>query len=344
MSNYGDLSQISDIHSISRISRVSCSRLMGRADSLRNIFERQCSFTRNSSRNITNLNQGTNYLQKIIRCFNQCEESISEHVKSKIILECIKEAALNVKGILSENVVNKLKGLLLIHECNKYMHMPSTSNNLHEKLTVLGIRDLPNYVLSYEEIINVKCYTETLLREKIHSFILRYDSLGGNMKEIMRSTESNVRTTLFDIHEVQMLEWKDKIEEMCSQYEVDIVKYRTLINKWKNLKYKDTNAIYLQKAEYILLQAQVAQVQAKITKLTCIMRMYKETPVTIDAYKILNAAIDEKLFVTMNEVKEKENLKKHYESLQNSEYDEVLKTYLYFCKAIKIKKQILENM
>ncbi|XP_043255624.1 uncharacterized protein LOC122399196 [Colletes gigas] len=343
MDNCSDISQISDIHSISRISRVNCSRLMGKIDSLQNLSEQQCSFTWNSSRNTLSHNQGSNHLQKIAKCLTQCEESIGEHVKSKIILECIKEASLNIKGTLCENVVSKLKGLLLIHELNKYMYMPSILKNLQESI-ILGITDLPKYTLSCEEVIDVKCYVETLLRERIHSFILRYEYLGGNVKEAIRSTECNVHKTLFEIHDVEMLQWKDKIEEICAQYETDIMKYRTLIDKWNKLKYKDVNQIYLERAEFVLLQAQVAEVQAKITKFKCIMRMYKETPVTIDAYRILNATIDEKLFITTNEFKEKENLNKQYESLKNSEYDEVLKTYLHFCKAIKTKKQILENL
>ncbi|XP_076173161.1 uncharacterized protein LOC143149540 isoform X2 [Ptiloglossa arizonensis] len=317
---------------------------MGKIDFLQNTSEQQCSFTLNTSKNTTNSNQGTNHLQKIAKSLTLCEESIGEHAKSKIILACIKEASLNQKGILSENVISKLKGLLLIHEFNKYMHLPSTLKNIQEKLTVLGITDLPKYVLNREEIIDIKCYVEMLLREKIHKFILRYEYLGGNMKEVTRSTECNVRKSTFDNHEVQMLQWKDKIEEICAQYEIDIVKCRTLMNKWNNLKYEDTNQIYLERAEYILLQAQVAEVQAKITKLTCIKRMYEETPVTIDAYRMLHEAVVEKLFITANEVKEKENLKKQYESLQNPEYNEVLKSYLHLCKVIKTKKQILEKL
>lgn len=164
------------------------------------------------------------------------------------------------------------------------------------------------------------------------------------MKEVLRSTDCNMRKKLFEPHDVQLLQWKDKIEELCAQYGADIMKCRILINNWNQLKYKETSRSYFEKAEYILLQAQVAEVQAKITKLSCIMRMYKETPVTIDAHRILNSAIDEKLFAIMNEIKEKENLKKQYENLQNTEYDEILKTYLHFCKAIKKKKQILEQL
>nr|XP_003707062.1 PREDICTED: uncharacterized protein LOC100883490 [Megachile rotundata] len=344
MSSFSDLSQISDITSISRVSRSNCSRIIGRVDSLQSLFEQQCSFTHNASRNAINPHQGINHLEKTIKSLISCEESISDHIKNKIILECIKEASMNKKETLSEDVVIKLKGLLLIHDVNKYMHLSSVSKDMQEELNVLGITDLPTYNFSYEEMLDIKCYVETLLREKIHDYILRYEQMGGNMKSLLRTRDFNTHKKLFEPHEVQILHWKDKVEELSAQYETDIVKCKTLMDKWNQHKYEDVNQIYLEKAEYILLRAQVAEVQARITKLSCIMKMYKETTVTIDAYKVLNAIMDEKLSTVTNEVKEKVNLKQQYENLQNTEYDEVLQTYLQFCKAIKTKKQILQKL
>ena len=344
MSRFTDLSQLSDLQNISRISRLNCSRMMGRVDSLQNLYEPQHSFTSNASRNVTNSNQGTVQTQKAVKYLTLCEESIGEYAKSKIILDCLKEASLNAKRSLSAGVVTKLQGLLQIHEVNKYMHLPSNSKNAQEESMVLGITDLPKYDFTYEETLSIKCCVETILREKIQKFLLRYEELGGNMKEVLRSTDCNMRKKLFEPHDVQLLQWKDKIEELCAQYRADIAKCRILINNWNQLKYQDISRTYSEQAEYMLLQAQVAEVQAKITKLSCIMRMYKETPVTIDAHRILNTAIDEKLFAVMNEIKEKENLKKQYENLQNTEYDEILKTYLHFCQAIKKKKKILEQL
>ncbi|CAL7943166.1 unnamed protein product [Xylocopa violacea] len=341
MNSFSDLSQMSDLQSISRISRVNCSRICGRIDSLQNLFE-HCSLSNNISKNT--VNQGSNHLEKIVKSLTLCEENIGDYIKSDIILKCIQEASRNVKRTLSDDVVTKLKGLLLIHELNKYMRLSPMSTSIQEESSVLGITDLPKYDLSYEQMLSIKCYVETLLREKIHAFILRYEQLGGNVKEVLKSTDCNMRKKLFESHAVQILTWKDKIEELCGQYEADIIKCKNLINKWNKLKYEDVSRIYLEKAEYILLQAQVAEVQAKITKISCIMKMYKETPVTIDAYRMLNITVEEKLFAIMNEIKEKENLKKQYENLQNTEYDEVLKIYLNFCKAIKKKKQILEKL
>lgn len=164
------------------------------------------------------------------------------------------------------------------------------------------------------------------------------------MKEVLKSTDSVMRKKLLEPYELKVLQWKDKFEELCIQYEADIVKCNTLMNEWQKLKYKDTSQIYLKKAEYTLLQAQVAEVQAKITKLSCIIKMYKETPITIDAYRTLNTIVDDKLFMITNEIKEKENLRKQYENLQNTEYDDVLEKYINLCKAIKKKKQILEKL
>ncbi|XP_076282555.1 uncharacterized protein LOC143210018 [Lasioglossum baleicum] len=347
MSNmsFSDLSQISDLHSISRISRVNCSRIMGRIDSLQNLSEYH-SITQNTSRNTQCIlqNQGFNHLQKAIKRLTLLEESIQNHVKSKIILECIKEAAMNEKKILSKDIVKKLTGLLLMHEIDKYMHLPSASIKAQEKMTLLGITDLPECDLTYEEKLDVKCYVEALLCEKTHDFVLSYEELGGNMKEVTRSNDNNTRKKLFQPYEVELYQWKDKIEELCEQYKADIARCKTLMDSWNNLKYIKLNRIYLEKAEYMLMQAEVAEVQAKITKLSCIMRMFKETPITVTAYKTLNSILDEKLSAKMNEINQKENLKRQYDSLQSVEYSSILKTYLELNKAIQKKKQILEKL
>nr|XP_033325472.1 uncharacterized protein LOC117219996 [Megalopta genalis] len=341
--SFSDLSQISDIHSISRISRVNCSRLMGRVDSLQNLTD-HCNFINSTNRSTICQNQGSNHLQKAIQNLALLEESIGNHAKNKLILKCIKEASMNTNKTLSEHTVSKLKGLLLIHEINEYMHLPPTSLNVQEKLTILGITDVPEYDLDYEEKLNIKCYVEALLREKIHDFVLSYKQLGGNMKEVMRSNDCNMRKKLFQPYEIEMYQCKDKIEELCEQYKADITRCKSLLDSWRNLKYKDLNRIYLEKAEFVLVEAEIAKVKAQITKLSCIKNMFMETPMTIEAYKTLNSILDEKLFATMNEIKQKENLKKQYDNLQSAEYSSILKTYLQFCKAIQKKRQILEKL
>lgn len=147
---------------------------MGKLDSLQNLSGQQYSLIHNASKIGTNQNQESNHLQKAAKCLTLCEESIGDHIKSKVILKCIQDATTNTKETLSKDVVSKLKGLLLMHEVDKYMHLPSTSKKKQEKLTVLGITDLPEYDLSYEEKLDVKCSIEASLREKIHDFILRF--------------------------------------------------------------------------------------------------------------------------------------------------------------------------
>lgn len=150
---------------------------MGRVDSLQNLYEPQHSFTYNASKNVTNSNQGTVQTQKTVKYLTLCEESIGEHVKSKIILDCLKEASLNAKRLLSAGIVTKLQGLLQIHELNKYMHLSSTSKNSQEESRVLGITDLPKYDFTYEETLDTKFCVETILREKIQKFVLRFNRI-----------------------------------------------------------------------------------------------------------------------------------------------------------------------
>lgn len=140
------------------------------------------------------------------------------------------------------------------------------------------------------------------------------------------------------------IQWKNKIKELILQCESDLSKYANLIEKWNKLKYEDMNQAYLEKAGHLLLQAQVAELQARITKLSCTIRMFKETPTTIDAFKTLNRLVEEKLEEVTDEIRQKEDLKRLYDSLKNTEYDQVLQTYIQFCNAIKKKKHILDTL
>ncbi|KAG7205365.1 hypothetical protein KM043_007365 [Ampulex compressa] len=344
MNSFSDLSQLSDISSISRISRSNNSRFITTTDSLHNLLEYQSNITHNASKISTTSNSGNSCLEKAYKSLSLCEDSTADYVKNKMIVDCIKEASSNAGKRLSENVVAKLKGLLVLHEMDKYMHFPPTVKHTQEELTVLGITDLPKYELGYEERLDIKCCVESILREKIHKFILRYESSGVVLKEILRNNERNAPSRLLESHSMRILQWKDKIDQLCTQYEVDILKSKDLIEKWSQLKYKDMTKIYLIKSEHLLLQAEVAEVQAKITKLSCIMRMFKETPTTIHAFKMLSEIVEEKLNALTNNIRNKEDLKKSYDNLKGTEYDNVLKNYLHFCKAIKKKKQILEMM
>lgn len=140
------------------------------------------------------------------------------------------------------------------------------------------------------------------------------------------------------------VQWQNTIEELILQCRSDLSEYASLIDKWNKLKYEDMSQASLEETEHLLLQAQVAELQAKITKLSCTIRMFKETPSTVDAFRALNRLVEEKLEEVTDEIRQKEDLKKLYDNLKNTEYDQVLQTYLQLCNAIKRKKHILDTL
>lgn len=147
-----------------------------------------------------------------------------------------------------------------------------------------------------------------------------------------------------EYHDVPTVRWENKIKDLILQCESDLLRYINLMDKWNKLKYENVSQAYLEKTGYLLLQAQVAELQAKITKLSCTIRMFKETSTTVDAFKMLNRLVEEKLKVVMDEIRQKEDLKKLYDDLKNTEYDQVLLMYSQLCNAIKKKKHILDML
>jgi len=160
----------SDISSISAISQSS-SRLISRVNSSQSLLDNYSSAIRSNDR--FTITQERNATEKTINSLVLCEENINEHIKTNIIYHCIKRACLNHKAVLSESTVSKLQTLILIHELNKYMHLPSTMKHMQDKLILLGIIDLPSYDLNPDEKLEVKCCIETMLREIIHDMMLR---------------------------------------------------------------------------------------------------------------------------------------------------------------------------
>ncbi|KYN04743.1 hypothetical protein ALC62_04379 [Cyphomyrmex costatus] len=318
MSYFSDLHQLSDISSISAISQ-------------------------SSNNNKFVIIQETNGIEKTIKSLALCEKSINERVKINIIYQCIKKASLNLKNVLSKNTASKLQTLLLIHELDKYMYLPSTTKHMQDKLVLLGICDLPSCDLNSDEKLEVKCCIETMLREIIYDMILRYEALGGNVKEASKDN-CKIHNKFLEYHDVPAVQWKNKIEDLIVQCENDLLKYINLMDKWNKLKYEDMNQAYLEKTGYLLLQAQVAELQAKITKLSCTIRMFKETSTTIDAYKMLNQLVEKKLKIITDEIRQKEDLKKLYDNMKDVEYDQVLLIYSQLCNAIKKKKHILDML
>jgi len=147
--------------------------------------------------------------------------------------------------------------------------------------------------------------------------VARYEALGGNAKE---ASKNECKTHKFlEYYDVPMIQWKNKIEDLILQYENDLSTYINLMDKWNKLKYEDMSQAYLEKTGHLLLQAQVAELQAKITKLSCTIRMFKETSTTIDAFKMLNRLVEKKLKTVTDEIRQKEDLKKLYDNLKNTE-------------------------
>lgn len=140
-------------------------------DSSQSLLDNYSSAIRSNCR--FTITQETNTIEKTINSLVLCEENISEHIKTNIVYQCMKKASLNHKDVLSKSTASKLRILLLIHELNKYMHLPSTSKHMQDKLMLLGIIDLPPCVLNPDEKLEVKCCIETMLREIIHDMILR---------------------------------------------------------------------------------------------------------------------------------------------------------------------------
>lgn len=159
----------------------------------------------------------------------------------------------------------------------------------------------------------------------------------------LKGNECNVHIK-FPCYDISAVEWKNKIEELILQCKSDSLKYIKLIDKWNKMKYEDMNQAYLEKAEHLLLQAQVAELQAKLTSLSCTIRMFKETPTTVVAFKMLNQLVEGKLKAIQDEIRQKEDLKKLYDNLRNTEYDKILENYSQLCNAIKKKKHILEKL
>lgn len=319
------MSHISDQHQILGLSGIS-------------VLDQHCSTIKNSNKFATAT--GTTPVEKVMKSLITYKESMGEHIKANIVHQCMREAALNQRGILSKSTASKLKASLLTHELDKYMHLPSSSEHVQDQLILLGINDLPLSDLSPDEKLQVKCCIETMLRERIHAMILSYENLGGNVKEVLKSNECNMQNKTLECGDMRMVQWKNRIEELGVEYESALLKYTDLMDRWNKLKYEDMSQAYLEKSKHLLLQAQVAELQAKITKYSCIMKMFKETPTTIDAFKALNQMVEEKLKAIMNEISQKEESKRLYDSLKNTEYDKVLETYLELSRAIKKKKQI----
>lgn len=160
----------------------------------------------------------------------------------------------------------------------------------------------------------------------------------------MDNDKSGVNNNLSIVNDNVISHWRDKLEDVINEYQRDILKCDELLNEWQKYKFNDMEELNLKKADEKYLQAQIAEAQAKITKITCSIKMFKETPMTIDAFKKLSNDLDDKINTIETEIKKKKELKKQYEELQNTEYDDVLKRYLDLCATIKKEERLLEML
>lgn len=172
----------------------------------------------------------------------------------------------------------------------------------------------------------------------------RYENVSGStVKEILKSNESFLRSRFHQKSELEPMHWKDKIDEVCIEYKRDLVYCQKMLSQWNDYKQK-IHEKNVKDAESFLLRAEIAELKTVITKLSCTVRMYKETPVTVDAFKILNSTLDEKIACVSEEITEKTEQIKAYDALKNTEYDNILRKYLEVCHVIKKKKVILDQL
>lgn len=141
-------------------------------DSLQCLLGNDSSIIKSSNDKLA-ITQETDAIEKTMKSFSLCERNMNEHRKANIVYQCVKEVSLNHKDVLSKSTASKLRVLLLNHELDKYMHLPSSMKHMQDELMLLGIIDLPPSNLNSDEKLEIKCCVETMLREKMHSMILR---------------------------------------------------------------------------------------------------------------------------------------------------------------------------
>lgn len=139
------------------------------------------------------------------------------------------------------------------------------------------------------------------------------------------------------------MHWKDKIDEVCVGYKRNLDHCVTALKQYNEHKtkiYKKTTV----DTENLLLRAEVSELKSIITQLTCTIRLFKETPTTVKAYKTVKTHLDEKIISLCQEIDQKIELQKIYDALANTEYDGILKKYLELCNVIEKKKKLLDKM
>ncbi|XP_046484451.1 MATH and LRR domain-containing protein PFE0570w [Neodiprion pinetum] len=340
MSNHSGFSQGSNISGISLMSHSMSTRCQ-------TDWSMECSGQKNPTMRFpigcTNTKKRTHQLEEMNKALAKCKDVISDYAIRKLMYESVTEASFNRDETLPQSTAKKLRQLIAAHEVEKYLRLPNNSNDINEKITLLGITNLSKIHLSYEEKLSIKKSVNCNLHKKARAFLSRFKVLGGNLEEFKKTDELNRHQKISEVFEMDQLQWKQKIEQECVVYEKDILEYKKIFSEWINLKYSDMNDVQLKNASSLLAKAQVLELQGKITKLNCSLKMFQETPMTLEAYQLLGSSLDSKISDVEDEIQKKEAIKKLYEDLGGTEYDQVARRYIELCKAIEKKKRMIED-
>ncbi|XP_043285006.1 uncharacterized protein [Venturia canescens] len=343
MSSVGESCHISDISDISRISLSSAIRPLGKMDSALNISECQASSSIREPLNrltVSSAIEKTSKISRIVKLIDSCANSTSNYAKLTLLRDCLHKLS-ETDEADSQNIMSKLKNILATHEACKYLQLPKKDK---QELTLLGITDLPETQITTLEKRDIQNRLEYLFFAKLNQFIDNYEKWGGNLSEISKSVDSAMKNSFLESNESDLMRWNDPTSEICTEYYRDLLTCADLLYQWRRLKYIETQELNMKNAENLLLQAQIAEAEAKISWKSCATRLFNETPKTIEAFTILSENLDSHIFKLRQDIQKKEMSKISYSDVASNEYDKLLKKYTEICKAIKKKEQLLEYL
>lgn len=134
-----------------------------------------------------------------------------------------------------------------------------------------------------------------------------------------------------------------KINSLFEKYEEMLMICHEKMKQWKILKERTSN-LNFEKACNLNVQAKVTELKAKMTNLLCQIKMFKETPKTVDGFKQLSIILDEELDLAKKQIYETKMLKEQYEKLRGTDYDDILSNYRLVSNAVEKQLFMLEKM
>ncbi|XP_057328992.1 uncharacterized protein LOC130669873 [Microplitis mediator] len=279
-------------------------------------------------------------LNKILEALAKCEESMYQIAHRKLIYKSLENIIADNNNLKPE-LLDKLKQIILANKINKYLVLPNDSN---EKCTLLGIMETPKPEFNCEERRIIKFAVETEVLKSINSFISKYEEYGGNLIEAMGTKDSIMKQQLSEFNKLDITYWKDKIDDTFDEYQRHILICAELLEEWLQLKHEDVENFNSKKAKSKLLEAEILEIQTKIMKIKYTISMFTETSITLDAFKIINQKLDDKLDEILLEIKKKKILSKQYQDLRGTEYDDILKRYLELRFTIEKEERLLNSL